>query len=254
MWSTADHLELASQIPEHLPSALVLPTNFLHPVAHSRRSQWLNWLRALLRWPMVPWRDMGALLDRVDHLEAVLARHLNTLNRLQGALDHDGLTGAYSRLYFMASLRQEVARFARENRAPGSAKGFVVGLLDLDQFKRLNDCFGHSTGDEALVRVAEYAHRILRRDLDVFARYGGDEFVFLLPHTSIHSARSLANTLRAGLAGSKDTDASIAISVSIGLAACPVHGQTAEALLQAADRAMYRAKSDRNAVCIAEAP
>ncbi len=246
-------LALFNQIPAHLPTAL-FPRNFLQPVARSRCSRFVNWLRALLRWPMVPWRGMASLLERVDHLEMVMAGHLNTLNRLQGALDHDELTGAHSRLYFMAALRQEVARFVRENRSPGSAQGFVGGVLDLDQFKQLNDRYGHAAGDDALIQVVEHAHRVLRRDLDVFARYGGDEFVFLLPQTSLQNAYFLADKLRAGLVAHKNTDAFVAISVSIGLAACPAHGQDAEFLLQAADRAMYRAKSVRNAVCIAETP
>lgn len=254
MLSIADPLEFSKQHSEFIPCDPSFPKRFTQPVVRSRRAGWLGWLRALLRWPMAPWRDMASLLDRVDHLEAVLTRHFNTLNRLRDALDHDGLTRAHSRLYFMAALRQEVARFVRENRSPGSAQGFVVGVLDLDQFKQLNDRYGHAAGDDALIQVVEHAHRVLRRDLDVFARYGGDEFVFLLPQTSLQNAYFLADKLRAGLVAHKSTDACVAISVSIGLAACPAHGQDAEFLLQAADRAMYRAKSVRNVVCIAETP
>ncbi len=246
-------LELSGFIIEHSSSGPLSSLDCLKPIPSDRRSGWLDWLRAVLRWPMAPWRCMSALLDRVARLEAVMAGHLATLNRLQGALEHDGLTGAHSRLYFMAALRQEVARFARENRSSGGAKGFVVGLLDLDQFKQLNDRYGHAAGDDALIRVVEHAHHVLRRDLDVFARYGGDEFVFLLPQTSIHSAHALADKVRTGLAALKCTDTTAHFSVSIGLAACPTHGQDAESLLQAADRAMYRAKSVRNAVRIAEA-
>ncbi len=245
-------LELPSLIIEHVPPDPSFYKALSWQMARGRRPAWLDWLRAVLRWPMAPWRCMSALLDRVARLEAVMAGHLTTLSRLQCALDHDALTGAHSRLYFMAALRQEVARFARENRSTGGAKGFVVGMLDLDQFKLLNDRYGHAAGDEALIRLVEHAHHVLRRDLDVFARYGGDEFVFLLPQTSIHSAHFLADKLRAGLATLKHTEKCTAISVSIGLAACPAHGQDAESLLQAADRAMYRAKSVRNAVRIAE--
>ncbi len=246
-------LELPNFIIKHKPPDPIFQKALSWQMARGRRLAWRDWLRAVLRWPIAPWRCMTALLDRVAQLEAVMAGHLTTLSRLQGALDHDGLTGAHSRLYFMAALRQEVARFAREHRAPGGARGFVVGLLDLDQFKLLNDRYGHATGDEALILVVAQAQRILRRDLDVFARYGGDEFVFLLPQTSLQSAHVLADKLCAAAAALRFDKEGLSFSTSIGLAACPEHGMDAEALLHAADRAMYQAKRLRNSVCIAEA-
>lgn len=215
---------------------------------HSRRSRLLHWLRALLRWPMAPWRCMAALLDRIAQLEAVMAGHVKMLTRLQSALDHDSLTAAHSRLYFEAALRQEVARFTREHCQPSGGKGFVVGLIDIDQFKPLNDRRGHAIGDLALIRVVEAAQRILRRQGDVLARYGGDEFVFLLPQTSLENAHDLAEKLRASVAAITIANLADPISISIGLAACPMHGLSAEALLQAADGALYRAKTTRNAV------
>ncbi len=211
----------------------------------------LDWRRALLRWPMAPWRCIRALLDRIAQLEAALAGHVKTLARLQDALDRDALTGAYSRLYFLAALRQEIARFAREHHQPGGGKAFVVGMLDLDHFKLLNDRRGHAVGARALIRVVKEAQRILQRQGDVFARHGGDEFVFLLPQTSIRSAYDLAEKLRAAVAAIMLANLCNPISVSIGLAACPLHGMTAEALLQAADTALYFAKATRNTVCVA---
>lgn len=218
------------------------------PMPHSRRSRLLHWLRVLLRWPIAPWRCMAALLDRIGRLEAGLASQVKTLTRLQSALDHDSLTTAHSRLYFEAALRQEVARFTREHCQPSGGKGFVVGLIDIDQFKPLNDRRGHAIGDLALIRVVEAAQRILRRQGDVFARYGGDEFVFLLPQTSLESAHELAEKLRASVAALTIANLADPISISIGLAVCPMHGISAVALLQAADGALYRAKTTRNAV------
>ncbi len=252
MRSAADSIQLSGPIGEHPPPRQRLLQVPLQITMPRRRTRWLDWLRALIRWPMAPWRGMIPLLNRVAHLEAVLAGQISTVSRLQGALDQDSLTSAYSRLYFMAALRQEVARFVREDRSPGRAKGFVVGLLDLDRFKWLNDHFGHAAGDDALIRVVAAAQRILRRDLDVFARYGGDEFLFLLPQTSLANAYTLADKLRAAVSKIGVTEKGDPLSASIGLAACPTHGAAAQVLLDAADRAMYRAKRRRNAVCIAE--
>jgi diguanylate cyclase (GGDEF)-like protein len=180
----------------------------------------------------------------------VIAGHVATLQRLQTALDYDNMTGAHSRLYFLAALRQEVARFTRDDHAL-AGQGFTVGILDVDHFKQINDGHGHEHGDKTLLRVVEESHRLLCRDLDVFARYGGDEFVFLLPQTSIQPARALAEKLRAAMASLLLPDGWEPITVSIGLAACPEHGENVESLLHAADWALYRAKQTRNAVCLA---
>src|SRR5437867_409482 len=82
---------------------------------HRYRSRWLDWLRALLDWLIAPWHRMTALVRQIAQLETVMAGHVATLHRLQSALDYDALTGAHSRLYLLAALRQEVARFARDD-------------------------------------------------------------------------------------------------------------------------------------------
>lgn len=179
-----------------------------------------------------------------------MATHGATIQRLQTALDYDPLTQAHSRLYFFAALRQEVARFGRDAHS-SDGKGFAVGILDVDHFKQINDHHGHQYGDEVLIRVTKEAHRLLRREGDVFGRYGGDEFVFLLPQTPIEAARALAEKLREAVETLLLPEGAIPITLSMGLAACPDQGACVDSLLQAADAALYRAKRNRNSVRVA---
>jgi diguanylate cyclase (GGDEF)-like protein len=195
---------------------------------------------------------MPNLVGQIARLEVVMAGHVASLQRLQTALDYDGLTGAHSRLYFLAALRQEVARFVRDDHHL-AGRGFVIGLLDVDHFKQINDRHGHEQGDLALLAVVEQARHLLRREGDEFARYGGDEFAFLLPQTPIEEACKLAEKIRTALCSMALPPGSTEITVSIGLATCPNHGLTVETLLHAADCALYRAKGTRDAVCIAGA-
>ncbi len=231
-----------AQVPDHIePDAM-----------RSRRfwRRWLNWLRALLRWLLAPWSGISDLVRQISQLETDMAGHVSTLQRLQTALDYDALTGAHSRLYFLAAVRQNIARYARDEHAL-AGKGFTIGILDVDRFKQLNDLHGHLCGDQALLGIAEQAARLLRREGDVFARFGGDEFVFLLPQTPLQGAHVLAEKLRAAVAALRLPVGGQSLTVSIGLASCPSHGLTAEALLHAADCALYRAKVHRDAVRIA---
>jgi diguanylate cyclase (GGDEF)-like protein len=205
-----------------------------------------------IRWLLAPWQRTGALVQQIAQLELIIAGQVVTLQRLQNALDYDGLTGAHSRLYFLAALRQEVARFVRDDHTC-CGKGFTVGLLDVDHFKRINDRLGHEHGDQALLEVVETAHRILRRDCDVFARYGGDEFAFLLPQTPIEGAHKIAERLRGAVAARALGVGRSPLTLSIGVASYQ-SGDTVETLLRAADEALYRAKGTRNAVCFARDP
>jgi diguanylate cyclase (GGDEF)-like protein len=206
----------------------------------------------LLRWLAAPWRNLSDTVQQISQLQVVLAGHVATLQRLQTALDYDGLTGAHTRLFFFAALRQELARFIRDSHLD-KADVFTIGMLDVDRFKSINDRHGHAIGDLLLIRIADEARRILRRDGDVFARLGGDEFALLLPQTSLDGARAIADSLRAAIA-SLQLPGEPSISVSIGLAECPTDGSQSDMLLHAADCAMYRAKQKRNAVCVAGEP
>ena len=151
----------------------------------------------------------------------------------------DELTGLPNRRLFMRSLSAEVARAKR------SGGVFGVILLDIDDFKRVNDRFGHDAGDRALREFADVL-RSAMRETDVAARIGGEEFACLLPSSDAEGAHGLAERIRTDLAGrviELPDGREVSITASLGIAAYP-DGKTAEALLRAADLALYRAKAE----------
>jgi diguanylate cyclase len=130
----------------------------------------------------------------------------------------------------------------------------ALGLVDLDDFKRVNDELGHAVGDRVLERMARTLVGSLPEDV-VVARMGGDEFAVLLPGRSAESALILFEEIRGHLATHPLTETGRPATISVGVAARPPHGATFDELLRAADHAMYRAKSegrDRVAIYVDE--
>ena len=129
-------------------------------------------------------------------------------------------------------------------------------MIDLDRFKALNDAFGHATGDVALRTVADYLKSAIRGG-DLACRFGGEEFVVILPKASLADAVQRADALRDGLRTLSDPAGSVGIpsmTISVGVAAFPDHGATSDQILAAADKALYRAKAaGRNRVVVADA-
>ncbi len=126
---------------------------------------------------------------------------------------------------------------ARRTRRP-----LAVVLFDLDHFKAINDNFGHGVGDEAL-RATASATREMLRGSDHAARFGGEEFVLLLPETSADDAVIVAEKLRAQIAGLEVEGLDREVTASFGVAAYPDDEVTAEGLIETADAALYRAKA-----------
>jgi diguanylate cyclase (GGDEF)-like protein/PAS domain S-box-containing protein len=155
------------------------------------------------------------------------------------AAERDPLTGLYNRRFLDTALEREIKRAQRH--------GVPLGILiaDVDHFKRVNDMHGHAAGDDALKAVANYLMSNVRSE-DVVCRYGGEEFVVLMPGASGHVARERAEALREGVRGigraRHDWHLS-SVSISVGVAIFPEHAADREGLLQAADAALYRAKS-----------
>ena len=152
----------------------------------------------------------------------------------------DGLTNLFVRRYFDRRLAEEVARARRYSTS------FSVMLLDFDNFKNVNDTYGHAIGDEVLRRVAEIILTEVRT-IDVPARYGGDEYAVILPEVNWRGAMVLANRImyRVRRERVRAGDSHFSFSLSIGLASFPEHAAADDAaqILSAADTALYRAKS-----------
>jgi len=185
----------------------------------------------------------------VSTMGALLVRGQLKLNRqareLALAANTDMLTGALNRRAFMVAADRE---FAREKRS-GAPLSCV--MIDLDHFKMINDTYGHTAGDLTLNSAAQFIMSRLRES-DLFCRYGGEEFLLLLPDTNQDGAAVVAEELRKGLAGLRleNTNKCFFITASFGVAEkLPADTSVAEVLIRA-DQALYRAKNEgRNRVC-----
>jgi diguanylate cyclase (GGDEF)-like protein len=156
----------------------------------------------------------------------------------------DSLTGLYNRSFFFAAVDREIARSARSNR------GFCLLMMDLDELKPINDKYGHYFGDQVLRGVGEVVRNGVRR-IDTAARYGGDEFVALLPETDTTGAHVLAEKVRVGVTELDISVAGVRIeaSMSVGVVSFPEDGRTSDELMISADKAMYASKrSGKNRV------
>ena len=161
----------------------------------------------------------------------------------------DGLTAAYNHRFFQEALAKEVHRSARTGRE------FVLAMLDIDNFKRINDTFGHPVGDEILKGLVDEL-MTNARDTDVVARYGGEEFAIIFADTPAISARDAANRMRELVAKRELTIPAISrtlrVTMSIGVAVYPYDGDTTTDLVARADAALYFAKKNgKNQVAMA---
>ena len=157
----------------------------------------------------------------------------------------DGLTGLYNRRHATKRLEEEIARARRNN------KGLCVAMCDVDHFKAINDEFGHSSGDRVLQQIANSLTEYVRRN-DIVARWGGEEFLVIFSEIKLTAARIVAERLRGRLANTAQVEGGPeSISVSIGLSMLGPD-VTADALIEQADQALYRAKArGRNRVEVA---
>ncbi len=172
-----------------------------------------------------------------NHAAAAL-ENARLMAALRTAADIDQVTGVTNHRYLQERLKQEVARSGR------TGASLSVLMIDLDGFKLINDRHGHADGDRVLRNVAAMLKQTVRTN-DVVARYGGDEFVILMPDTQEDAARHVADRVVKGIRGyahplSDGTEGRV--SCSVGLAVHPTDGRTAAALLRAADAAMYGVK------------
>lgn len=171
------------------------------------------------------------------HAGVILERNaLSTqMDKLKKLSITDPLTGLLNRRYMKDRLEEELARSQRFNRQ------LSVMMLDLDGFKQYNDTFGHLAGDRALEAIAiVIMHSV--RTIDIVARYGGDEFIIILPETGTSTALMIGDRLRRDISNANDQGRHM-ITASVGLACYPEHDATGANLLECADSALYRAKA-----------
>jgi diguanylate cyclase (GGDEF)-like protein len=161
----------------------------------------------------------------------------------------DGLTGTWNRRFMQMQFKQVLATATRFDRP------FSILMLDLDNFKQINDTFGHQRGDQILVEFAGRV-KVALREVDTFARYGGEEFICLLQETALDGAITTAEKIRESIRSEpfgESDGRQLKLTVSIGVASYPQHGETYAALVESADQAMYRAKQlGRDRVAVAE--
>lgn len=197
-----------------------------------------------LRGRLVVWRDMTARREaetRLRQAHAELQARLSEIEQLQLALQEkslrDPLTGLHNRRFLQTALEEA------QGRAAASAQPFSLVIVDIDHFKQINDRVGHGGGDAVLHSVARLleAHRGAGETL---CRYGGEEFVLVLPDTPLEVALTRAEAYRTALEGQVVMYGGQALrcTASLGVATFPTHGTAAEAVLVAADEALYTAK------------
>jgi diguanylate cyclase (GGDEF)-like protein len=179
------------------------------------------------------------MLDMQSHL-------LEAQDALEHQATHDFLTGIFNRRAILDRLAQEISRAKRENTS------LSIGMCDIDHFKNINDAYGHQAGDEALVIFTRCLQSRLR-DYDSLGRYGGEEFFVIAPGSVGHSGESLYERLRAEVAEAEIPTKAGMVSLTVSIGVAPGTGQsTVDALIAAADAALYQAKAEgRNRVVYA---
>jgi len=229
-----------------MPLATVTLMFWLHPPRFDAQQEIINVSIACIVLPGLTSiaRHFALLRERLRVQRAEIKA---ALGRAQELATHDSLTNLTNRAHMQEILNQEIARYQRY----GSA--FSLALLDLDHFKSINDTHGHLVGDEVLVGFARQAEANQRKT-DVIARWGGEEFLVLMPQTPSNGALLVAERLRESIANARlsSTVEGLTVTISAGVAQIEAN----ESLLQAlerADRALYAAKkAGRNKVVLSQ--
>ncbi|MDR5900333.1 diguanylate cyclase [Halomonas vilamensis] len=185
-------------------------------------------------------RDSGDLINY-----AAIFSDMTAINELQQLAHHDYLTGLFNRAALQQHLDEEMSRTARYGDV------FSLIMFDLDHFKAINDRYGHDTGDRVLQQVAELALEEVR-DIDITARWGGEEFMILLPGTKGDRAQVLAERIRKRIARTVFAEAGC-ITISLGIAEISA-GESLQDVILRVDHALYKAKETRNRSEMAQKP
>jgi len=193
----------------------------------------------------------SAETENLRALREQLTTALNGLEmrtRLQQLALHDSLTGAYNRTYLVEQLGREVMLAQR------TGKMLAIAFVDIDHFKSVNDEHGHEAGDQVLKSFVQAATTRIRKT-DVFGRYGGEEFLLVMPDCDAEAAMHRVEEVRDAVSQMRFEDALLKnfhLTFTVGIAIMPRHGRSPTELLAAADSAMYRGKQARNCTVVAE--
>ncbi|MFQ5644395.1 MAG: diguanylate cyclase [Thiogranum sp.] len=196
-------------------------------------------------------RAMEKMQDQLSAINSELSHSNRELKRLSSM---DGLTGLANRRQFDETLEQEWQR-AQRTELPLS-----LLFADIDYFKRYNDSYGHQAGDDCLRKVAASLQKTVHRPADLVSRYGGEEFVMILPDTTSEGALAVAEKVLANIAGlnipHKNSDSADRVTLSIGVATLhPEEGAGCDTLIEAADQMLYKAKDNgRNRIEVTQPP
>ena len=187
---------------------------------------------------------IGALLKKKVYMDQLRAQYETAMD----SAIKDGLTGLYNHAYFKRFLEIEVKRAIRQTYST------ALIMMDLDDFKELNDRLGHLAGD-VILRESAKIIKSSTREIDLAVRYGGEEFAIVLPYAGKNSALSVAERIRSSIESHRFTLAGVPdpehMTISIGIATCPEDALSIEALIQKADTMLYQAKKNgKNQICV----
>jgi diguanylate cyclase (GGDEF)-like protein len=189
------------------------------------------------------------LAEATGAIQAAAAEELirRRSRELESQANTDPLTGVGN----LRHLQRQIGHLVDVHKRYG--RPFALLLMDIDGLKRINDGQGRAAGDRVLMKMGMALQRSIR-SVDLAARLGGDEFCVLAPEQACEAGRTLAERLASAVRDEVAAPGEPPVTLSIGVAACPNHGSDADTLIDAADRAMYRAKANGESVAVGEPP
>jgi diguanylate cyclase (GGDEF)-like protein len=223
------------QLPEYFKAATLVP------LVHAGKFKAALCMVAGNRERAVPKNDMKMVADLADRV-AVVVSHAELFAQVERQAVTDPMTGLYNRRYFAEQLTKEIDRYQRFGHP------FSLIIVDLDFLKKINDNLGHNSGDLAIKHIADVLRHNVR-DVDTVGRFGGEEFVVLLPETDCPHARMVSERICQAIREQPLPEIGV-ITASLGLATFPNDAQDREKLFELADKALFLAKErGRNRVC-----